>query len=289
MAPVVELAGAKVNLSLQVLRRRDDGYHDITSVVAFAGVGDEVKLERGALLSLDVRGPFAGAISGANLVLEALAALQRAAPRLVLGAVELTKTLPVAAGLGGGSADAAALLRAVRRANPDLAAVVPWHDIAVTLGADVPACLLSRAAVLMGKGDVLQPLGGMPPLPAVLVHPGFAGMESKTAQVFERFATLKRKPSSPRQIPVNWSSIEEVATFVGASGNDLLAPAMSLWPELGDVLRTVRASRGCLVAAMSGAGPSCFGLFADERSATEAAAIMAAAQPAWWVRAARLS
>ncbi len=172
MTAIREIARAKVNLTLSVLGRRPDGYHEIESLVTFADFGDVVSLEPGPATSVTTRGPFAAAIDGPNLLDRALALLREAAPGLHLGAVTLEKNLPVAAGLGGGSADAAALLRAVRRANPELAGSVPWDAVAARLGADVPVCLAGRPALISGIGQTVQPLAhDLPAMAAVLVNP----------------------------------------------------------------------------------------------------------------------
>jgi 4-diphosphocytidyl-2-C-methyl-D-erythritol kinase len=186
---VRELARAKVNLTLTVHGRRADGYHELESLVTFAGVHDVVTLVPGAAGPVAVAGPFAGYISGENLLVKALALLRRADPGLRLGPVRLEKNLPVAAGLGGGSADAAALLRAVRRANPQRAADIPWLEIAARLGADVPACFGDRPALVFGVGHDIVPMESLPPMHAVLVNPG---VPLPTARVF---AELKAGPA----------------------------------------------------------------------------------------------
>src|SRR5690606_13758578 len=151
-AVLTETARAKVNLTLEVLGRRTDGFHELESLVAFAAIGDEVTLRVGAPLGVTVSGPNASAIDGENIAARALAVLVEAAPALVLGGVHIEKRLPVAAGIGGGSADAAAVLRAVARANPELAAAIDWHALAASLGADVPVCLASTAQFMWGIG-----------------------------------------------------------------------------------------------------------------------------------------
>src|SRR5262245_34650411 len=159
-----ECARAKINLTLSVLGRRPDGYHELESLVSFADVADTLTLRTGPDCRITVRGPFAADIEGPNLLERALALLRECDTGLRLGPVELEKNLPVAAGLGGGSADAAALLRAVRRANPERAEQVPWHEVAARLGADVPVCLLGKPALMRGIGDRIEPLGRDNPL-----------------------------------------------------------------------------------------------------------------------------
>src|SRR6185295_156455 len=170
--PIRELARAKINLTLTVRGRRPDGYHELQSLVTFAEVADEIEFHPGPDLGITCRGPFAPEIVGTNLVEATLRRLQDLGQGLRLGAVTLTKNLPVAAGLGGGSADAAAVLRAVRSANPDPADRVAWRDIAARLGADVPVCLVGQPTLMWGIGDRLEPLAqDLPELPAVLVNP----------------------------------------------------------------------------------------------------------------------
>ena len=180
--PVRELAPAKINLTLSVLGRRADGYHELESLVTFADVHDVVTLEPGAANSVVVAGPFAGYIGGENLLVRALTLLQDADPALRLGSVRLDKHLPVAAGIGGGSADAAALLRAIKHADPERAANVAWLDIAARLGADVPVCLGARPALMWGIGEKTEPLRRLPQAHAVLVNPG---LPLSTADVFK--------------------------------------------------------------------------------------------------------
>ena len=156
--PIRELARAKINLTLTVRGRRPDGYHELESLVTFADAADEVVLHPGSQLSATTTGPFAPEIAGVNLVETTLRQLRELDAGLQLGSITLTKNLPVAAGLGGGSADAAAVLRAVRSANPDIADRIAWPDIAIRLGADVPVCLAGQPTLMWGIGDKLEPL-----------------------------------------------------------------------------------------------------------------------------------
>ena len=170
MTVITESARAKVNLTLEIVGRRPDGYHELKSLVAFADLADRLILDSDAGPAVTVSGPFAGEIAGENLLAATLRLIAAREPRLRLGAVHLEKAIPVAAGLGGGSADAAALLRAVRLANPEYAAAVDWPGLAARLGADVPVCLESRAAWVFGKGEDVVPLAAqLPTLHAVLV------------------------------------------------------------------------------------------------------------------------
>jgi 4-diphosphocytidyl-2-C-methyl-D-erythritol kinase len=294
--PFSELARAKVNLTLTVLGRRGDGYHDITSLVTFADIGDRVTLHPGPHRQVRVGGAFAGAIEGPNLIDRTLELLWRLHPDLQLGAIELEKALPVAAGLGGGSADAAALLRAVRRANPEHAATIDWNNLARRLGADVPVCLQSQPAVMSGVGDHVEPLAPSPalrPLACVLVNPR---APLSTPRVFAAFDAIadpaphpraRRQPESGAESAV-FFDVEALLTHVRNRGNDLEPAATSLLPVIAEVKAALAAERRCQIAAMSGSGPTCFGIFADEEAAQGARRAIARAHPAWWVQSARL-
>ena len=288
-AAIREPAPAKVNLTLRVTGRRADGYHELESLVVFASAGDVVTLTLDRAPAVTVKGRFAAGITGENLLTRTLDRLASAEPRLRLGAVTLEKVIPVAAGLGGGSADAAALLRAVRRANPDIAPRVDWHAIAAGLGADVPVCLTGETAVMWGIGERVLPLSGFPRLHAVLVHPGPVAPADKTAQVFRRLATHPlHAQATPPELPPPFQDTSTAVAYVAAHGNDLAAPARALMPAVGDVEAALAGSAGCLLARMSGAGPSCFGLYASAASAHAAAEDLTRAHPAWWVANAML-
>lgn len=249
-----ETAYAKLNLALHVRAREADGYHRIETLFAFCEDGDMVTAEAADRLSLTVTGPFAAALADEedNLVLRAARAAGATA------AIALDKRLPVAAGLGGGSADAAAVLR-LFHASPDLAA---------TLGADVPACLLSRTARGTGRGDEIAPaeIAGLSGTPVLLVNPG---IKLPTGPVFRAWDGVDRGPLG------DWE----------AGRNDLEAPARRLLPEIGTVLEALAGAR---IARMSGSGPTCFGLFDSETARDAAAARISAAKPGWWLSQTRL-
>jgi 4-diphosphocytidyl-2-C-methyl-D-erythritol kinase len=285
---IEELARAKVNLTLQVLGRRPDGYHALASMVAFASAADIVIFNTGRPHAIEVSGPFAPKLASEYLIARTLKTLLSRHPALTLGAIHLDKRLPVAAGIGGGSADAAAVLRAVRRANPELQAAVDWYGIAATLGADVPVCLANELTFMTGIGDALQ---AMPPLPesidAVLVNPQVAVPPDKTAQVFHALnARDLAAAESGEPLPPRMGSSSEVIEAIARLGNDLEAPAAAIMPAVADVLAALRATPGCHAARMSGAGPTCFGIFDD---AASAAGALRHAQPGWWVEAVTLS
>ena len=282
--PFREIARAKINLTLRVLGRRADGYHEIESLVAFAAIGDRLALTPGPECRVAVSGPFARDIDGPNLLETALAYLRDLDAKLQLGTVLLEKNLPVAAGLGGGSADAGALLRAVRRANPERAGAVAWHTLAARLGADVPVCLVGVPALISGIGDKVEPLGaayGLPPVAAVLVNPR---LSLPTAQVYAALAAgpapAGRPPTEP---PGPFSDLASLVEFMRRRGNDLERSATALLPAVADIEAGLAAQPGCYVAAMSGSGPTCFGIFVDDTSAAQAAATLASQHPHWWI------
>jgi 4-diphosphocytidyl-2-C-methyl-D-erythritol kinase len=289
MPVICERAPAKINLTLEVLGRRDDGYHDLQSLIAFAhDVGDEVSFAPGEAVSVEVRGPFAGAIAGENLIATALSRLAAAEPRLKLGRVVLDKHLPVAAGMGGGSADAAAVLRAVRSANSDLAARVDWQGIAAELGADVPVCFLGRTACVSGTGARMQVVADLPRLDLVLANALASVPAEKTARVFARLAAgPSRVGREPPTVP-SFKSADALLAYMRAAGNSLLAAATQVVPETAEVLDALGELPGCRLACLSGAGPTCYGVFAGPAEAAAARSLLHQRQPNWWVAATSL-
>lgn len=276
--PVSEFAPAKVNLCLHVTGQRADGYHLLDSLVVFADVGDRVTVAAAESLSLMLSGPCATALADEddNLVLRAA----RAFGTTKGAAITLEKHLPVASGIGGGSADAAAALRALARlwgvGLPDAATVLG-------LGADVPVCLNGRPVRMEGVGEVISPFA----LPGggwlVLANPGVA---VSTPEVFR---ALPRKDNAPlpRTLP-KLAGIDDLAAFLLMTRNDLEAPALALQPVIGRVKAALSAQPGCRIARMSGSGATCFGLFADGLSAAAAARALQTAEPGWWVQAGQI-
>jgi 4-diphosphocytidyl-2-C-methyl-D-erythritol kinase len=324
-----ELARAKINLTLNVLGRRPDGYHELESLVAFADIGDIITLDTdapvGAADRVSVSGPFATALAGENLIATTLQRLAAACPALRLGTVHLEKRLPVAAGIGGGSADAAAVIRAVRRANADLSAAqtLPWTDIAASLGADVPACLANQAAWMRGVGERLEPLPGLPRFHAVLVNALGEVPPDKTSRVFRALNAPPIQPDAGRNAgpPAHLRRLcaERTATdgggasaveaeqalleFMLSRGNDLETATRLVVPDVGLVLNRLRKALAAQPAAqslaaqslvaqsvvtMSGAGPTCFGLVGTAASARAVAASIRQSQPSWWVVASEI-
>lgn len=279
-----EQARAKVNLTLRVPGRRSDGYHEVASLVVFAKTAaDEVELTSGAPVALRTAGPFATAIEGPNIVSEALSLIAEVCPAARLGSVSIVKNLPVAAGLGGGSADAAALLRAVRLANPGLA--VDWNAIGKRLGADVPACLANGDAWVTGYGDRIRLLSDLPRLRAVLVNPLVGVPADKTAQVFSTLAAAPLPPDYREPPAPDFASAGPMLEFLKSQGNDLQEAATRIVPETSRVLQTILDTPECQYAALSGAGPTSFGIFDDNETARRR---IADANPGWWVVATEL-
>jgi 4-diphosphocytidyl-2-C-methyl-D-erythritol kinase len=279
------LAPAKVNLTLRILGRRADGYHELESLVAFAGCGDRLTLRAGPGLELAVSGPTAGQ-SGAvadNLVLRAAKALAARIDGLTLGRFTLTKQLPAGAGLGGGSADAAAALRLLAQANGLALDDDRILAAARATGADVPVCLDPRPRMMRGIGDILSAPVALPKLGIVIVHPGVA---MPTPPVFAALGLRpgEQRPAEPVSTVVPGER-EDLLAWLAAQRNDLEAPAIGIAPMIAEVLHVIGALPGCRLARMSGSGSACFGLFGTVRAATTAARALAKGQPGWWARA----
>jgi 4-diphosphocytidyl-2-C-methyl-D-erythritol kinase len=269
-------APAKINLHLHVVGRRDDGYHLLDSLVVFAAVGDRLSVSAGSELSLTVTGPFAAGLAAEpdNLVLRAARGLANLAGISASGALVLEKNLPVASGIGGGSADAAATLRLLCRfwgVAPDL------DGLAQALGADVPVCLSGRPTLMSGVGEILVPAPPLPQVGLVLVNPGVTVstpgvFRARSGGGFSEVACFPRG---------GWVDTFALATDLRGLRNDLQAAACSIAPAIGDVLDVLNLMPGCLLARMSGSGATCFGLFASAGAARQAAAGIRRA--GWWV------
>jgi 4-diphosphocytidyl-2-C-methyl-D-erythritol kinase len=281
---LTEKAPAKINLTLRVVGRRADGYHELESLVVFAGVADTLSLDPGADTGLAITGRYAAACGADadNLVLKAEAALRVSAGHLKGGHFRLEKNLPVAAGIGGGSADAAASMRLLARVNglpgdhPALAAA------ALATGADVPVCLASKARVMRGVGEILSAPVALPALPAVLVNPG---IPLSTRDVFNAFAGMHGSEAPLGRVP---DEAEALFAFLNVHGNDLTAPAVACAPAVGEVLDVLGRLPAVRLARMSGSGPTCFALFDNEPAAEAAAHQLKTARPGWWIEATHL-
>jgi 4-diphosphocytidyl-2-C-methyl-D-erythritol kinase len=276
-----ETAQAKVNLTLQVLGRRHDSYHELLSLVAFAGAGDEVELEPDAPLGLSLDGPFAEALGGDNLILAAAGLAKALKPNVKLGHFRLLKRLPVAAGLGGGSADAAAALRLIARASGGELAAADCAEIAMSLGSDVSVCLTSKPAVVTGRGETVTPVPGFPSCAVLLANPR---LPLATAPVYAALrAEPLAMPPSAVEAPDFSDDFEALIAYLLPRGNDLERPAAGLVPEIREVLASLAALDGARIARLSGSGPTCFALFATEAEAKRGAAGLAASHPSWWI------
>jgi 4-diphosphocytidyl-2-C-methyl-D-erythritol kinase len=282
-------ASAKVNLTLRVLGRRADGYHDLESLVAFAGSCDWLGFEPGGDLKVEVlgsRASEAGPVDD-NLVVRAVCSLAAQIPGLKLGRFQLVKQLPAAAGLGGGSADAAAALRLLAE-EAGLSVDDPRvHASARATGADVLVCLSLQARMMRGIGDKLGPAIGLPKLFALLVNPQ---IRAPTREVFAALglapgATLRSPgpPGAALETDANrfWDLLSQV-------GNDLVAPAIQVAPAIAIVLKRLSEIPDAKAAGMSGSGATCFALFGNRRAAATARRIIAAEHPGWWVEATSL-
>ncbi len=280
----IERARAKINLTLHVPRRREDGWHEIESLVAFAGVADTLTLSPGPTLTLAVEGPGAEA-AGAdddNLVLRAARHLQQRVEGLRVGAFHLTKRLPVAAGVGGGSADAGAALRLLARATGMAADDARLFEAARATGADVPVCLGNRARVMRGVGDELGEPVRLPPLYAMLVNPQIA---LPTHSVFAKLALAPGQTHgfSPHPVIASGVAFAALASLLRNARNDLEDPAGVLASVIVDVLAAIGAARGCKLTRMSGSGATCYGLFETRHGALTAAKTVRRAHAGWWV------
>jgi 4-diphosphocytidyl-2-C-methyl-D-erythritol kinase len=285
---LVEHAPAKINLTLEVHGRRPDGYHELTSLVVFARAGDRVALSCDKPPGLRVTGPFASAAGegGDNLVFKAASELASRVDGLALGHFLLQKRLPVAAGIGGGSADAAAALRLLARLNRLDPADPRLAEAARATGADVPVCLDPKPRVMAGIGERLSGPVDVAPLAAVLVN---AGVPVVTKEVFAALGAPPFEypgPGVDLEIP---ATAEELVEYLRRRPNHLEPVAVRLAPVVATVLECLRKTSGCEFARMSGSGGTCFGVFRSGRSALAAAHALHSAQPGWWVRATTLS
>jgi 4-diphosphocytidyl-2-C-methyl-D-erythritol kinase len=271
----VRLARAKVNLWLKIVGRRADGYHLLESLIAFTDLADAIEAAPSDDLSLQVDGSQSAALLAEtdNLVLKAARLLADRAGVSPRAALSLTKNIPVAAGLGGGSADAAAALGALVELWRIALPVEEVFDLAGSLGADVPMCLAGRAALASGVGERLAPVPALPACAILLVNPGVA---LPTAEVFAARRGAFSVPAPPMR---PWTTLGDFARELAAHGNDLESPAIALRPVIADVLAALRAGAGARHVAMSGSGATCFALYDDVAHARAAASGLPAA---WW-------
>ena len=283
MTAVSQFAPAKVNLYLHVTGRRGDGYHSLDSLVVFADVGDHLRITAARSLSLAIEGPSGPELKADddNSVLRAAHGLAALLSRPAHAAITLEKHLPVAAGIGGGSADAAAALRGLS-ALWGTAPAGALAELGLGLGADVPVCLAGRPTQMAGIGEQLRPAVALPPAWLVLVNPRRA---LSTPAVFKARSGPFSEPAPLTQAP---RDVRQLADWLAEHRNDLAAAAATLEPAIAPMLAALAATSGCLLARMSGSGATCFGLYAESDAAAQAAASLAAQQPGWWVRPAAL-
>jgi 4-diphosphocytidyl-2-C-methyl-D-erythritol kinase len=288
--PLTERAPAKINLTLHIAGRRADGWHTLESLVAFSRGGDTVALAPGEPFTLSIEGPSASASGrvGNNLILRAARHFADRYPGAKLGSFHLVKRLPVAAGLGGGSSDAAAALRLLARANTLSIDDERIMEAAKASGADVPVCLSRRARMMRGIGDELGPLLALAPIIVLLVNPGVA-VATKT--VFARLNIAPGTAAGSGLHPELYPEMREAALIAALrrASNDLEAAACCLAPVIGDVLAVLSAAPGCRLARMSGSGATCFAIFPDCHSAARARKAILRAHPAWWAKVCALS
>ena len=278
-----ERARAKINLSLRVLGRAMDGWHELESFVAFAGIGDHLSFEPAAFLRLAVSGPTAEAAgpNDANLVIRAARELATRVRNLQPGCFQLHKILPAAAGMGGGSADAAAALRLLAAQNK-----IALNDPRVTaaaeaIGADVSVCLESKCRIIRGRGEILDQPTVIEPLVSVLVN---AGVPLATEQVFRELGIAPGATWQTGTVSAS-SSLKDIRRIALEGRNDLQAAAIALAPSIQTVLDALARTQGLLAARMTGSGGTCFGLFVNRGAASRAASAIAFRHPSWWVRA----
>ncbi|MDO5755946.1 MAG: 4-(cytidine 5'-diphospho)-2-C-methyl-D-erythritol kinase [Rhodobacterales bacterium] len=270
-------APAKINMTLHVIGRRSDGYHQLDSLVMFADIGDSVTVRRADASSLELVGPMAENTPKGddNLVLQAARMMG------VSAQISLVKTLPIAAGIGGGSSDAAATLRALSALTGQ-----PIPDDILSLGADAPVCCAAPhgAARMSGVGEIVTPMPDLPELHAVLVNPNIPVM---TTEVFERLAKRDNAPM-PDDIPTGTAAGPFIA-WLRDQRNDLQDAAISCEPVIQQVFSTLEVTPGCMLTRMSGSGGTCFGLYADAETAASAAGRLRESHSSWWVAATRLN
>ena len=285
---ITEKARAKINLSLRILGRRGDGYHELQSLVVFADISDRLTLEPSQNYQLTLSGHKARQIEGINLIERAVEAVRTRAPAIITGTFNLEKILPVSAGIGGGSANAAAALRALKRANTELADKINWMECAASIGADVSVCYLSQSAIMQGVGERVTPIRKLPDISLVLVN---SGAQISTAEIFKRLTAppLDEATQNPAFVEdLSGMSFNTLLHHIQTIGNDLEAPAIEVCPEISMVKASIAANPGCAHVALSGSGATCFGVFPDHEQALQAETKLRKAHPQYWVKAAPL-
>jgi len=291
MKTVQQFAPAKINLTLHVTGRREDGFHLIESFVAFADIGDEITVRSHDGFDINVSGPFASPLQNEenNIALDAAIAFVNGFRDCLPGVhIDLVKNLPIAAGMGGGSSDAAAVIRALAYLVNFKVSRTAAGQLAIGLGADVTVCLDPQASFMSGVGNIVTILPALPEIHAILVNPN---INMLTGAVFAALAV----PGAIRRDEVGlkpeheFADAADLTEFVASCRNDLEAPALRMCPEISDVRDALLAQEGCLLARMTGSGATCFGLFADKELARRGAQNISKKVPGWWVKPCRLS
>jgi 4-diphosphocytidyl-2-C-methyl-D-erythritol kinase len=283
-------APAKINLFLHITGRRSDGYHTLQSLIGFADIGDVINIEPAQHFTFSIEGPFAGPLEREdadyenNLVVKAAQGLANIVDKPLNIHIRLTKNLPIAAGLGGGSSDAAASIWGLQK-YWGLSRDTPYlWPLLTRLGADVPVCLRAQPQIMEGIGEALKPAPLMPDIPILLVNPS---QSCSTHEVFLRSSSKVYKDNI--KAPAGFSTVFEIIHFLQKCDNDLFDSAVSLLPEIRNVMSALEMQKDCLFARMSGSGASCFGLFETMNEAKKAAKIIAKDNPEWWVKTAWLN
>lgn len=281
------LAPAKVNLTLNVMGRREDGYHMLQSLVTFTDIGDEITMVKSKDMIFDVSGPFAGDFSkseiradnqSANLVIKAIHLLQNHFNIYQNFSIKMVKNLPLSSGIGGGTSDAACAVRmALKSYNVKMTDSL-MQKLTQHIGADFPVCYHCKPAMIYGIGDVIQPLEDLPVMHMVLVNPL---KPCPTANVFQSRGNVL---SNAQPLQNNLKTNDALTSYIKSCGNDLTDAAVRIVPEIKDVLRELRDIPDCEYAEMSGSGATCFGLFGSMELATHGCALLREHYPDWWVQ-----
>jgi 4-diphosphocytidyl-2-C-methyl-D-erythritol kinase len=281
------IAPAKINLFLHAGDKRPDNYHTLESLVVFAEIGDKLGFAPSGSLGLKLSGPFGAQTpkTGDNLILKAANALQAVAPHVPGVAIHLEKNLPVAAGIGGGSADAAATLRGLNLFWDLKLPEARLLEIAAAIGSDVPACLLSRPCWMEGRGEHVKRTPALPQIAAILVNPG---VQLSTKDVFGAL-NIRTGPGRMQPPPASIQTVWDLVGYLADAENDLEAPACRLRPVIDEVLDALAEEPGCVLSQMSGSGATCFGLFDGAQFAHGAAERIAQDHPHWWVKETRIA
>ncbi len=287
LKPLRIFAPAKINLYLHITGKRHDGYHELDSLISFADIGDTITIEFADQIDFQTNGPFGAAFTPSdiinaphspNLVVRALWALAKLAEIKPSVKITLDKQLPLASGIGGGSADAAATIWGLCELWGLPKNLPGINDLLLQLGADVPVCYACETARVTGIGEILEPITNLPEIPLVLVNPG---KPCATKDVFQR---LQKSVKAPTYLPPDLDDIYDFCDFLNQQNNDLETPARQLVPEIGNVLNAIAANKDCLIARLSGSGATCFGLYDTPAQAQSAAKAILSDNPDWWVR-----